>query len=184
MRCGRKMTYVWQIEGDLAPQASSMRMLSKSSLQAATYNGMSTLGTSDKYPSFDFSPPDPLIMLLGSQAHVANKVRCLARAKGRQKYNKGGAGNRGGAIPTTWLAGGSETWDSTNNFLSCCSLSRSPPLHQLRIYDVNRERELGWSGRLCCHQIWDVKVSPEVLDQEHIQLCAAAPTQPTPWMEN
>ena len=113
---------IWQIEGDLAPQASSMRMLSKSSLQAATYNGMSTLGTSDKYPSFDFSPPDPLIMLLASQAHVANKVRCLARAKGRQKYDKGGrgAGNRGGAIPTTWLAGGRETWDSINTFLSCC----------------------------------------------------------------
>ena len=40
-------------------------------------------------------------------------------AKIRQE---GGAGNRGGAIPTTWLAGGRETWDSTNTFLSCCLL--------------------------------------------------------------
>ena len=31
-------------------------------------------------------------MLLGSQAHVANKVRCLAWAKGRQKYDKRGGG--------------------------------------------------------------------------------------------
>ena len=38
------------------------------------------------------SPPDPLIMLLGSRAHVVNKVRCLAWAKGRQKYDGGRVG--------------------------------------------------------------------------------------------
>ena len=83
-----------------------------------------------KFCSSNFSPV--LIMLLGSQAYVANKVRCLARAKGRQKYEEGGGrwregrgGNRGGAIRTTWLAEGCgdwETWDSTNTFLSCLTI--------------------------------------------------------------
>ena len=73
---------------DLAPQVNSVRRLSKSSLQAATCQKRLQFGRCREFCSSNFSPV--LIMLLGSQAYVANKVRCLARAKGRQKYDKRG----------------------------------------------------------------------------------------------
>ena len=83
---------------DLAPQVNSVRRLSKSSLQAATCQKRLQFGRCREFCSSNFSPV--LIMLLGSQAYVANKVRCLARAKGRQKYEEGGGRWRegGGAI--------------------------------------------------------------------------------------
>ena len=63
-------------------------------------------------------------MLLGSQAHVANKVRCLAWAKGRQKYDRGGLAIEGGYSDN--VTGRRETWDSTNTFLSSCLLLFEP----------------------------------------------------------
>ena len=82
---------------DLAPQVNSVRRLSKSSLQAATCQKRLQFGRCREFCSSNFSPV--LIMLLGSQAYVANKVRCLARAKGRQKYEEGrGRWREGGAI--------------------------------------------------------------------------------------
>ena len=61
LRCGvAEKLHILQIKGDLAPQASSMRMLSKSSLQAATCNRKSTLSQSDKYiPFLTFLPLTP-----------------------------------------------------------------------------------------------------------------------------
>ena len=88
-------------------------------------------------------------MLLGSQAHVANKVRCLARAKGRQKYDKRGGGlaiEEGLFRQRDWQeAEKPEIPPTLSCPAACCSLRSSPPLHQLQINEVNRRRStVGW----------------------------------------
>ena len=110
-------------------------------------------------------------MLLSSQAHVANKVRCLARAKGRQKYDKRGglAIEEGLFRQRDWQeAEKPEIPPTLSCPAACCSLRDSSSS----------------VAYICCYQIRDLEILPEVQDQEHIQLCAAAPIQQTPLTEN
>ena len=162
----------WVREGHLAPQASSMRRLSKSSLQAATYNRRSTFSLDNKYFRLFSSRPLDHVVRQSSACSEQSEMSGVGQGSGKIRGGEGGASNRGRLF-------GQGDWQEGNLRFHQHFLVLAPPalwanltLFINWVYEVDN----GWV-------LWRCLI-PEVPDREHTQMHVVFPTQQTPGLGN
>ena len=137
----------WVREGHLAPQASSMRRLSKSSLQAATYNRRSTFSLDNKYFRLFSSRPLEHVVRQSSACSEQSEMSGVGQGSGKIRGGEGGGGLAIEGGYSDKVTGRRETWDSTNTFLSWRLLLFEP------ISPSSSIEYMRWTMGGCCEDV-------------------------------